>query len=152
MDGFHLSNAELERLGRRHRKGAPDTFDAAGYVALLHRLRSAGQQAVYAPAFDRRLEEAVAGAIRVERDIPLVVTEGNYLLLDSSPWSGVRQLLDEAWFVEADDALRVRQLIDRHVEHGKAPADAREWVLRSDEANARLVAATRGRADLVVSR
>jgi pantothenate kinase len=152
MDGFHLSNAELERLGRRHRKGAPDTFDAAGYVALLGRLRSAGPQAVYAPAFDRRLEEAVAGAIRVERDIPLVVTEGNYLLLDSSPWSGVRQLLDEAWFVEADDALRVRQLIDRHVEHGKTPADAREWVLRSDEANARLVAATRGRADLVVAR
>jgi pantothenate kinase len=64
----------------------------------------------------------------------------------------VRELLDEAWFVEADDALRVQQLIDRHVEHGKAPDEAREWVLRSDEANARLVAVTRARADLVVSR
>jgi pantothenate kinase len=151
MDGFHLANAELVRLGRRDRKGAPDTFDAAGYVDLLKRLHRADRHPVYAPVFDRHLEEAVAGAIRVDPTIPLVVTEGNYLLLDSGPWSEVRPLLDDAWFLEVDDRLRVERLVRRHVEHGKEPAQARAWVLGSDEANARLVAGTRARADLVVS-
>ena len=151
MDGFHLANAELERLGRRDRKGAPDTFDALGYVALLKRLRQPGPDVVYAPVFDRTLEEAVAGAIPVTADTPLVVTEGNYLLLDAHPWSQVRPLLDEAWFVQVDDRLRVERLVRRHVGHGKEQARAREWVLRNDESNARLVAGTRHRADLVVS-
>lgn len=151
MDGFHLANDELIRLGRRDRKGAPDTFDAAGYVALLKRLRQAGPDAVYAPVFNRHLEEAVAGAIHVPPTVPLVVTEGNYLLLDEGPWSGVRPLLDEAWFLEADDQLRVERLVRRHEAHGKEPAQARAWVLGSDEDNAKVVADTRERADLVVS-
>jgi pantothenate kinase len=151
MDGFHLANAELARLGRRERKGAPDTFDAAGYVELLKRLHRTDRDAVYAPVFDRHLEEAVAGAIRVDPTTPLVITEGNYLLLDSEPWSQVRPLLDEAWFLDVDDRQRVERLIRRHVEHGKDPTQARDWVLGSDEANARLVAGTRSRADLVVS-
>jgi pantothenate kinase len=150
MDGFHLANAELERLGRRDRKGAPDTFDALGYVALLERLRQPGRDLVYAPVFDRRLEEAVAGAIPVAADTPLVVTEGNYLLLDEQPWSRLRRLLDEVWFLELDDTLRVERLVRRRVSHGQDATLAREWVLRSDESNARLVAGTRDRADLVV--
>ncbi|MFC4555919.1 nucleoside/nucleotide kinase family protein [Georgenia faecalis] len=150
MDGFHLANAELERLGRRARKGAPDTFDAAGYVALLRRLRAGGPETVYAPLFDRHLEEAIAGAIPVPAEVPLVVTEGNYLLHGDGAWSAVRPLLDEVWFVEIDDDLRVDRLIQRHVAHGKSPDAAREWVLRSDEANAALVARTRDRADVVV--
>src|SRR5438309_3286446 len=80
MDGFHLANDELIRLGRRDRKGAPDTFDAAGYVALLRRLREHAQEVVYAPEFRRQIEEPVAGAIPVPPDVPLIVTEGNYLL------------------------------------------------------------------------
>jgi pantothenate kinase len=151
MDGFHLADAELRRLGRSDRKGAPDTFDAAGYVALLRRLREAGPEPVYAPLFDRDLEAAVAGSIRVEGSVPLVVTEGNYLLLDDGGWEHVRPLLDEVWFVAVDDGLRVDRLVRRHIGHGRPPADAREWVLRSDEANARLVTATRERADLVVA-
>ncbi len=150
MDGFHLAQAELERLGRADRKGAPDTFDAAGFVALVRRLRYPGPDAVYAPAFDRHLEEPVAGAIRVEPDVPLILVEGNYLLLDEGAWGQAAWLLDEVWYVEADEAVRVERLIARHVEHGRSPEAAREWVLRSDEANARLVAATRWRADLVV--
>ena len=150
MDGFHLANAELERLGRRDRKGAPDTFDALGYVALLERLRQPGRDLVYAPVFDRRLEEAVAGAIPVAADTPLVVTEGNYLLLDEQPWSRLRRLLDEVWFLELDNTLRVERLVRRRVSHGQDATLAREWVLRSDESNARLVAGTRDRADLVV--
>ncbi|MFF8383031.1 nucleoside/nucleotide kinase family protein [Streptomyces kanasensis] len=151
MDGFHLAQAELERLGRAARKGAPDTFDAAGYAALLARLRAPEPGVtVYAPAFDRDLEEPVAGSVPVPPDLPLVVTEGNYLLHDDSAWAPVRELLDEVWFVETDDRLRVRRLVERHVAHGKDRARAERWVRESDEANARLVAAGRDRADLVV--
>lgn len=151
MDGFHLAAAELDRLGRADRKGAPDTFDAAGYAALLRRLRDPDpEHAVYAPAFDRSLEEPVAGALPVPPDVPLVVTEGNYLLLDEGPWTPVRGLLDEVWFLDLDPEVRVRRLVDRHVRHGRLRPDAEEWVARSDEANARLVAGGRDRADLVV--
>jgi pantothenate kinase len=150
MDGFHLANAELERLGRRDRKGAPDTFDAAGYVNLLQRIRARADDPVYAPEFDRSIEEAVAGAVRVDPATPVVLTEGNYLLLDEHPWSGVRTVLDEVWYVDADPDLRVERLIRRHVQFGKSPERAREWVLRSDEANAALVVPGRARADVVV--
>ncbi|MET9513734.1 nucleoside/nucleotide kinase family protein [Streptomyces sp. NPDC002994] len=155
MDGFHLAGAELERLGRTGRKGAPDTFDAAGYAALLARLRSpeTPDTVVYAPAFDRAVEEPVAGSIAVPgpHDVPLVVTEGNYLLLDEGPWASVRDLLDEAWFLEADQEERVRRLVDRHERFGKSRPAAERFVHASDEANARLVAGCRHRADLVVA-
>ncbi|MFD5577165.1 nucleoside/nucleotide kinase family protein [Streptomyces pseudogriseolus] len=150
MDGFHLADAELERLGRRDRKGAPDTFDAAGYAALLRRLRDAAGEVVYAPGFERELEQPLAGAIPVLPAARLVVTEGNYLLLDTGAWARVRPLLDEVWFCAADEERRVRRLIDRHERFGKSHEDAVAWVERSDERNAALVAATRDRADLVV--
>ncbi|RST17907.1 nucleoside/nucleotide kinase family protein [Streptomyces sp. WAC05374] len=151
MDGFHLAQAELRRLGRTARKGAPDTFDAAGYAALLARLRAAEPgTVVYAPAFDRALEEPVAGSIPVGPEVPLVVTEGNYLLHDDGPWAAVRPLLDEVWFLELDDHRRVHRLVERHVRFGKDRSRAERWVRDSDEANARLVTAGRARADLVV--
>lgn len=149
MDGFHRSNDELVRLGLRDRKGAPATFDADGYVALLERLRAASDRVILAPAFDRSADRVVPGAITVPASVPLVVTEGNYLLLDEPPWHGVRGLLDEAWFLTGD-GRRIERLIARHVAHGKEPEHARDWVERSDEANARLVEPTRARADLVV--
>ncbi|MFF4245810.1 nucleoside/nucleotide kinase family protein [Streptomyces sp. NPDC001822] len=153
MDGFHLAGAELGRLGRAARKGAPDTFDAAGYAALLGRLRNPDEPGpVYAPAFDRTLEEPVAGSVRVGKDIPLVVTEGNYLLLDEGPWAAVRGLLDEVWFLDADPRERVSGLVERHVRFGKSRAHAERWVAGSDELNARLVERYRDRADLVVRR
>ncbi|MET7716486.1 nucleoside/nucleotide kinase family protein [Streptomyces sp. NPDC005407] len=152
MDGFHLAQAELERLGRAGRKGAPDTFDPAGYAALLARLRAPAPAAtVYAPAFDRALEEPVAGSIPVAPDVPLIVTEGNYLLHDEGPWAQVRPLLDEVWYLEIDDAVRVRRLVDRHVRFGKQRHYAERWVHDSDEPNARLVARGRNRADFVVT-
>ncbi|MFD5779644.1 nucleoside/nucleotide kinase family protein [Streptomyces sp. NPDC126933] len=151
MDGFHLAQAELNRLGRADRKGAPDTFDAAGYAALLARLRApAPGTVVYAPAFDRSLEEPVAGSIPVGSDIPLVITEGNYLLYDDGPWAPVRTHLDETWFLELDPEVRVSRLIDRHVRFGKDRPRAERWARESDEVNARLVAECRDRADVVV--
>ena len=149
MDGFHLADPQLERLGRRDRKGAPDTFDAAGYVHLLRRLRDRDDEMVYAPVFVREQEQAVAGALAVPRDVPLVVTEGNYLLADG-PFAPVRDLLTECWYVELDPAVRVPRLIARHVAHGRSAPEAERWVLDSDEPNARLVEATRSRADLVL--
>ncbi|MEU2793605.1 nucleoside/nucleotide kinase family protein [Streptomyces sp. NPDC007100] len=152
MDGFHLAEAELRRLGRVDRKGAPDTFDAGGYAALLARLRApVPDTVVYAPAFDRRIEEPVAGSIPVPPEVPLVVTEGNYLLLDGPSWERARDCLDEVWYVDLDPAERVRRLVDRHERFGKPRAHAERFVRASDEANARLVAAARDRADLVVS-
>ncbi|WP_327319975.1 nucleoside/nucleotide kinase family protein [Streptomyces sp. NBC_01235] len=153
MDGFHLADAELDRLGRRDRKGAPDTFDAAGYAALLRRLREEpadSTDVVYAPGFERVLEQPIAGAVPVAPTARLVVTEGNYLLLGTGPWQRVRAELDEVWFCETDEEERVRRLVARHVEFGKGQEEAVAWVARSDQHNAELVAATKERADLVV--
>ena len=156
MDGFHLAQVELERLGRTGRKGAPDTFDSAGYVALLRRLRepTAGET-IYAPDFNREIEEPIAGAIGVAPDVPLVITEGNYLLMDAidapgSHWHAVRALLDEVWYVDVDDALRIERLVRRHEQYGRSAQAARDWVTNTDEPNARRIAATRMRADFAM--
>ncbi|WP_443113037.1 nucleoside/nucleotide kinase family protein [Herbaspirillum seropedicae] len=150
MDGYHLANAELARLGRAARKGAEDTFDSAGYVALLSRLRSqGGDELIYAPQFLREIEEAVAGAIPIPPSTQLIITEGNYLLLDRGHWTRVRPLLDECWYLEVDPTLRVQRLIARHVQFGRTPEAARAWVMDSDEANAALIETTRPRADLI---
>src|SRR5215207_4174548 len=151
MDGFHLAQTELARLGRHDRKGAPDTFDAEGYVALLQRLRDNSDPVVYAPRFDRSIEEPIAGAVPVEHEVPLVVTEGNYLLVQDGAWAGVRPLLDECWYVDLDEGVRIDRLVARHVVFGRTQDQAREWVLRSDQHNAELIAGTKHRADLVVT-
>lgn len=152
MDGFHLAQAELERLGRAQRKGAPDTFDAAGFTHLLRRLREqpCTGELVYAPAFRREIEEPVAGALPIDPAVPVLLIEGNYLLLDDPAWAGVRPLLDACWWVGVDDALRVARLVRRHEQFGRSAQAAREWVERSDEANARRIQASAHRADWVV--
>jgi pantothenate kinase len=147
MDGYHLAAAELIRLGRIERKGAPDTFDAAGYTALLRRLRGREDDVVYAPEFRREIEEPIAGAIAVPRAIPLVVTEGNYLL----HWAPVRTVLDEVWFIDLDEATRLRRLIERHLAYGRTRAEAEGRAHGSDQRNAELILAGRPGADLIVS-
>jgi pantothenate kinase len=150
MDGFHLHDDELARLELSHRKGAPETFDVAGYLALLRRLRNESGHTVYAPAFDRSRELAVAGVVAVRPEHKLVVTEGNYLLYDGPGWSDVHTLLDEVWFVEADETTRLERLVERHASHGKPRDLAERWATVSDQANAELVSVTRDRADVVV--
>ncbi|OUM04339.1 nucleoside/nucleotide kinase family protein [Variovorax sp. JS1663] len=151
MDGFHLAQAELQRLGRAERKGAPDTFDSAGYAALLRRLREqrAGET-VYAPEFRREIEEPISGAIAVLPQTQLVITEGNYLLLDEGPWAEAAPLLDEVWYVEVDDALRLERLVRRHQQFGRSREQALAWVAQTDEPNARRIVATRARAHRVI--
>lgn len=147
MDGFHLADVELDRLGLRDRKGAPETFDSWGYAALLRRLLDDQDEMIYAPGFERVLEQPIAGAIGVPRTARLIVTEGNYLLL----WEPVRQLLSEVWYTDLERGERLRRLIDRHVRFGKSPDAAVAWATGTDERNAEVIAATRSRADLVVS-
>ena len=150
MDGYHLANVELARLGRAGRKGAEDTFDSAGYVALLRRLRT--QQAdeiVYAPEFRREIEEPIANAIPVLPETPLVITEGNYLLLDHGHWSGIRGLLDEIWYVDIDHTLRRERLVKRHMRFGRSLSEAQNWVDNTDEPNAVRIEATKPRADVL---
>lgn len=150
MDGFHLAQAELVRLGRDDRKGAPDTFDAAGYVALLRRLREQPlDEVIYAPTFRRELEEPVAGAIPVLPETKLVITEGNYLLLDG-PWLPVRRLLDESWFFDTPESKREAWLLARHMAFGRTTEEARAWIQVTDTPNARLILGTRDRADILI--
>ena len=150
MDGFHLANVALAALGRADRKGAIDTFDGAGYAALLTRLRDGGPDTVWAPTYDRSIEESVAGAIAVPAGTDVVVTEGNYLLVDDGPWSAVRDLLDEVWVVQVAAEVRTARLVARHVEFGKPPERAAAWVATVDDPNAAFVRSTFARADLVI--
>jgi len=140
MDGFHLPQERLRQLGRRDRMGAPDTFDVEGFAAVLRELRS--NETVMAPAFDRSIEEPVAGAITIGRGIHTVYVEGNYLLL----WEGIAELLDETWYLELDPAVRRQRLLERHVANGKTPDAAAAWVAAVDEPNARLIAASAAKA------
>lgn len=147
MDGFHLADVQLARLNALGRKGAPDTFDAEGYAHLLGRIRTDDASWIYAPGFDRDLEQPLAAAMVVPPAARLVVTEGNYLLLDVGAWPRARAAVDEVWFVTGDERVRLERLVQRHVDFGKAEHDARTWVEGTDEPNARLVAASSARAD-----
>jgi pantothenate kinase len=150
LDGFHLADVELARLGLIGRKGAPETFDAWGYAALLERLLERSEHPVYAPAFERTLEQPLAGAIAVGPEVELVVTEGNYLLLDRPEWVAARSHLDQVWHVVTDQRLRQERLVQRHVTFGKGAIAAADWVARVDEPNARLVEESPELADLVI--
>ncbi len=150
MDGFHLADVQLDRLGARDRKGAEHTFDGEGYASTLERVVAQPHQWIYVPGFERTLEQPLAAALVIPPAARLVITEGNYLLLPSPPWTDARACLDEVWFVTTDQDVRLDRLIARHVEFGKDEGAARDWVLTSDEANAELVATTAGRADRVV--
>ncbi|KIQ10778.1 nucleoside/nucleotide kinase family protein [Curtobacterium flaccumfaciens] len=150
MDGFHLSNAALDALGRHDRKGAADTFDADGYVALVRRLVAADEDVVWAPDFDRRVDEPVAGSIAVPRTTRLVVSEGNYLLDDTAPWSALPALFTETWFCAVDDGVRLDRLVGRHMRHGRDHDAARAWAVQVDGVNAVRVAPTVIRASRTV--
>lgn len=151
MDGFHLSNATLIAEGKRERKGAIDTFDAEGYVNLLTRLKALNEEVVHAPDFYRSVEESIGSALPVKKSVPLVVTEGNYLLSSEGAWAKVKSLLDECWFIDLAEDVRIDRLIKRHIEVGKSPADAEFWSKGSDQKNADAIIALRDRADLVIT-
>jgi len=151
MDGFHLAQSRLAELGRLERKGAIDTYDGNGFLALIQRMRNSAAETIYAPQFRREFEESIAGAIAVEPRVRLVVVEGNYLLVETGPWGELRGLFDEVWFCESEENARLLRLIDRHRSYGKTEAEARHWALGPDQRNADVVASTRSRADVIIS-
>lgn len=153
MDGFHFANSVLERLGRRSRKGAIDTFDDGGYSSLMERLRNQTEESeacIYAPEFRRDLEEPIGSAIPVRHDVPLIVTEGNYLLQTTGHWPRARAVMDAVWYLAPAEEIRHQRLIRRHELFGKTPEEALKWALGTDEANARLIAESARYADLVL--
>jgi pantothenate kinase len=150
MDGFHLGNAIIDGTPLRQRKGAIDTFDAGGYLSLLRRLARRDEPVVYAPEFRRTLDEPVAASIAVPAEAPLVITEGNYLLAERAPWKEIRAELDEVWFVDTPNELRLSRLVERHVSFGMDRAAAESWATGPDEANALLIQATRPAADRII--
>jgi len=151
MDGFHLANDTLHTLGIHHRKGAIDTFDGWGYLALLKRVKNETSHTVYAPEFDRNFEEGIAGHIAIHPDTKLVVTEGNYLLINREPWSKIRDIAAEIWFCATPEDERVRRLIGRHQQFGMDYGPAKQWAINVDGANAKLVEPTKTRTDLIIS-
>lgn len=151
MDGYHLAQSVLEELNLADVKGAPHTFDGYGFVALLKRLKEASNEQIWAPRFDRGLEDSIAASIGIAPDVTLVVTEGNYLLLDEPPWVAIRTLLDQTWYVEVPEQLRHERLEARHRRYGRSPEEAHERTYGSDERNAQLIAATADSADAIIT-
>ena len=150
MDGYHLAQAALEEMGLAAVKGAPQTFDGYGFVALLKRLKDEPDETIWAPRFDRSIEDSIAASIRIGPEITLVVTEGNYLLFDQMPWATGRKLLDECWYIDLDDDVRHERLEARHRRFGRSPEEAHERTYGTDEANARLIAASKPGADAII--
>lgn len=150
MDGFHLAAEVIAGTPLQDRRGAIDTFDAGGFRDLLRRVRERADEVVYAPRYERRIEDPIAAAVPVPRSVRYVVVEGNWLLAATPPWRDARACLDEVWFLDADPDLRRSRLVARHVQFGKSGAEARRWTHGSDEVNARTVADHRAEADLVI--
>ncbi len=149
MDGYHLSNAQLKTLGRADRKGAPDTFDVNGYVELLKRIKTNTKDEIYFPIFHREIEESIAAEGVVHPYTTLVLTEGNYLLVESDGWAGVADSLTESWFVDVDNDKRMARLVARHIKYGKSPEAAHAWANGTDQRNAELIETTRMKADVI---
>lgn len=150
MDGFHLASNIIDGTHLHNRRGAIDTFDGAGYLHLLRRIRDQGDEVIYAPSFRRGLEEPIAASIAINPRTRFILTEGNYLLSDAEPWQHVRRLFDESWFVHTPDRIRVDRLIERHVRFGKTLQEATAWANGPDEVNARYVESTKSNAQHVV--
>jgi pantothenate kinase len=152
MDGYHLANSELQRLGRSQRKGAADTFDAAGYLNLLKRIKAQqADETIYAPEYRREVEEGIAGAIAIAASTALIITEGNYLLMEHGPWGALKSVMDEVWYLDIDSEVRQKRLVERHMRFGRSEQAARDWVHQTDEPNALQIEGTRHRADWVVT-
>lgn len=149
MDGFHLDNALLAARGLSDRKGAPETFDYAGFAALLERLRAPGSEA-FVPAFDRVADLSRAAAAHVPPSARFVIVEGNYLLLDQAPWDGLAGLFDWTVFLDVPKGELAHRLVQRWVEHGLSPQAARERAFSNDMVNAELVTGRLREADTVI--
>lgn len=150
MDGFHLANEMLEATGTRQHKGRPDTYDVAGLVNLLDRLRRRETGPVYAPRFRREIEEPIAGSVAIGTDADVVIVEGNYLLLDEAPWDAIAARLDATYYLDTLERVRIDRLLARH-QQTYGQRGAKDWIERVDSPNSAIVESTRHRADFIVN-
>jgi pantothenate kinase len=149
MDGFHYDDRVLEARGLRARKGAPETFDAAGFIHLIRRLKD-NEPEVAIPVFDRGMEMSRAAADVVTRADRILLVEGNYLLLNETPWDALAPLWDVTVFLDVPEAELDRRLMRRWARHGKSPEAARAWIDGNDRPNIRRVQAGSRPAGIVV--
>jgi pantothenate kinase len=150
MDGFHLPNRVLDARGLRAVKGAPETFDVEGFVLLVRRAREEPEATLLWPEFDRRLDEPTPEAIAITPRARIVITEGNYLLLDRPWWRELRSLLDDVWYLDAPRDLLRERLLERELAGGRSHEAAVRHVDGSDLPNAELVEQSRGLASRMV--
>jgi pantothenate kinase len=135
MDGYHYDDILLNAWGLRARKGAPETFDVLGFGHMLRRLADNTEDQIAIPIFDRKLEIARAGAQMIERSVRYLLVEGNYLLLDREPWTGLRKYFETTVMLKVDiDVLRER-LTQRWIDLGLEPALVRSKVEGNDMPN-----------------
>jgi len=149
MDGYHLDDSLLEDLGLLKRKGAPETFDFAGFKHLLLRIKN--EDEVVYPVFDREREISIAGAGILKKNIRIVIVEGNYLLFDEEPWSCLSKLWDYSVFLDVELTVLEQRLIDRWLNHGFSRAEAQQKALGNDIQNSKRVIASRIQADRIIN-
>ena len=149
MDGFHFDDSVLEKRGLRPRKGAPETFDFAGFEVLLKRIR-AGEPDIAIPVFDRSIELSRAAASIIATDTRFILAEGNYLLLDEEPWNRLAPLFDLTIFVDVTSGELEKRLRQLSHEHGRSDEDAIAWITSNDMPNIERVLARRRPADLII--
>lgn len=151
MDGFHFDDRVLDALGRRARKGAPDTFDVGGLDHSLARLRTRDEAFVAVPVFDRAIEIARAGARLIPAGVPVIVAEGNYLLLKDAPWSALARHFELTVRLDIpEDVLRARLAL-RWQGYGLSDGEIARKLEENDLPNGRTVTMRSRPADYVIS-
>ncbi len=151
MDGYHFDDKILVPRGLRPRKGAPDTFDVAGFYHMLQRLKRNEESEIAVPVFDRDLEIARAGARLIPRSVRHLIVEGNYLLLDRPGWSSLRELFDTTIMISVPEAVLRQRLVERWQSYQLPPDEVTAKVETNDLPNGRLIMSTSAPAEFVVS-
>ncbi|MBO9406532.1 AAA family ATPase [Shimia sp. R9_1] len=146
MDGFHMDNQDLVDLRLLARKGAPNTFDVEGFVALAGQLSQGGVQAY--PTFDRARDVTIPGGGAVSAQCDTVVVEGNYLLFDAPVWRALSDIWDVSVFLSVPEEELRRRLVERWLTHGLSQEQAEQRAEENDLTNARLVQSQRLHADI----
>jgi pantothenate kinase len=150
MDGYHYSNEELDRRDLRPLKGIPATFDAQSFIDLIKKLKIESKQSVFCPLFDRSIEASIEDGIEIKPEHQIIVSEGNYLLLDETPWSELRNLFDEIWFIDSTIETLMPRLLARHKAGGRNEEETLAKIESTDLPNAKLIDSTKPRAHRVI--
>jgi pantothenate kinase len=151
MDGFHLPNNALKERGLTKVKGMPETFDADSFVELINQLHEFPDRSIMCPAYDRKIHDPVKNSITIQPGNRLIIVEGNYLLLNRSPWNIIRTKMNEVWYIDTPLNTVKERLFDRHIAGGSSRKEAERKVESVDLPNAELIRKTLLFADKMVN-